>query len=457
MLLTFSITVFEVLERYGILWTSDEQDAYLHAWDVVGAYLGIGSPSVVDELEKKYKELRYHAGGESTCPRAPSSATSGTGCGPRRWMEHALLLDQIRDRQWIDPAPEGPFEITSWSSVRAGRILVHALLDELQAAMPRSLEQLPIAIIRALLPAVVCKRLNLGGSGLWFRGLAPASQAEPRDRAFTLWNGPNRIGAKTLRLLANDVTTDHGAVLAERRLRPAWSRRLVGRWSYADGGPENEPWVDETAPSCSPTSKTARGSGSTTLPSMEIAIPDHQQLVGAAVTTPGRRVVKSTGDGLLAVFADAAAAVDAAVEIQRRVMLQTWPRIDQLRVRIGLNTAGVGERPVTFSAALRIYAARLQSAGHGGQILLSGTTAEACSGRLRPDQQLIDLGRYLIRGFDEPLAVYSVVADGCALASPHYEQPPADTTNFRRTQSVARAVATTRSARRCGGWPSTAS
>ena len=50
-LLTFSITVFEVLERFGICWTADEQEAYLHLWDVIGAYLGIGSPAVRQQLE----------------------------------------------------------------------------------------------------------------------------------------------------------------------------------------------------------------------------------------------------------------------------------------------------------------------------------------------------------------------------------------------------------------------
>lgn len=40
MLLSFSVTTFEVLESYGIRWTSDEQEAYLYLWDLVGAHLG---------------------------------------------------------------------------------------------------------------------------------------------------------------------------------------------------------------------------------------------------------------------------------------------------------------------------------------------------------------------------------------------------------------------------------
>ena len=50
MLLSFSITVFDVLESYGIEWTADDQEAYLYLWDLVGAHLGIGSPYVVAHL-----------------------------------------------------------------------------------------------------------------------------------------------------------------------------------------------------------------------------------------------------------------------------------------------------------------------------------------------------------------------------------------------------------------------
>ena len=55
-LLTFTITVFEVLETFGQSWTADEQDAYLHLWDLVGAHLSIGAPAAIDELEKMWEK-----------------------------------------------------------------------------------------------------------------------------------------------------------------------------------------------------------------------------------------------------------------------------------------------------------------------------------------------------------------------------------------------------------------
>ena len=57
MLLTLSITVFEVLESYDLTWSVDEQEAYLHLWDVVGGYLGIGNPAVIEALRQQIEHV----------------------------------------------------------------------------------------------------------------------------------------------------------------------------------------------------------------------------------------------------------------------------------------------------------------------------------------------------------------------------------------------------------------
>ena len=77
--------------------------------------------------------------------------------------------------------------------------------------MPRSLELLPIAVMRALLPAVVRKRLNLGDNGLWFRSMALLPTGGLVTERFTIWNAPIRVGASALRFFANDVTA-HASV-----------------------------------------------------------------------------------------------------------------------------------------------------------------------------------------------------------------------------------------------------
>jgi hypothetical protein len=194
-LLSFTITVFEVLERFGIQWTVDEQEAYLHAWDVIGAYLGIGTPTVVALMES------YH--------QAPAALTDGRwhGLRPPSVEETRALLDQMRARQWIDPAPHDPFETDTWSSLRAGRILTKALLDELAAAMPPSLALLPLAVMRTLAPDVVRRRLNLGTNGLVLRALGALPKRRFVIDRFTAIHAPNALGGRVLRMLANEVTS----------------------------------------------------------------------------------------------------------------------------------------------------------------------------------------------------------------------------------------------------------
>ncbi len=59
-LLSFTITVFEVLEKFGISWTDEDQEAYFYVWDRVGETLGIGDESVIEELTgcDSFEELR---------------------------------------------------------------------------------------------------------------------------------------------------------------------------------------------------------------------------------------------------------------------------------------------------------------------------------------------------------------------------------------------------------------
>ncbi|MET0459491.1 MAG: adenylate/guanylate cyclase domain-containing protein [Ilumatobacteraceae bacterium] len=145
---------------------------------------------------------------------------------------------------------------------------------------------------------------------------------------------------------------------------------------------------------------------------MEHVVPGNHELTSEIVARHGGRVLKSTGDGALALFAEAIDAVDAAADVQRTLATHRWPEIGELRLRIGLNTGickvfdgDVLGRPPNL-------ASRLQAAGHGGQILLSGATADATRAQLGEGTSLQDLGYFLIRGFDEPVAVYTVVADG---------------------------------------------
>jgi class 3 adenylate cyclase len=78
---------------------------------------------------------------------------------------------------------------------------------------------------------------------------------------------------------------------------------------------------------------------------MAIDLEAHDQAVQEIVTGLGGSVFKHTGDGAIAAFADPAAAVLAAAEIQRTMSTLAWRTPDGLRVRVAVNTGAVVERP----------------------------------------------------------------------------------------------------------------
>src|SRR6185436_10631403 len=97
-------------------------------------------------------------------------------------------------------------------------------------------------------------------------------------------------------------------------------------------------------------------------------------------------------------------------EVQRAVRDRAWPGGHDVRVRIGLHTG----RPALTDAGyvgLAVHTvARICSAAHGGQILLSGA-ARTAAGRARPAGiSFRSLGSHRLRGLREPLKICQVVA-----------------------------------------------
>jgi hypothetical protein len=197
-LLTFTVSVFEVLERYGISWTGDEQRLYLQAWDRVGAFLGIGDETVVARL----RDL-------PDCDLPPDKQV----LRPQTVADARVLLQQMRDRQWLPVEPwkppakaqVGPIEEIA-GGLKPGRRLFEALLDELVAAMPPRWKWLPAVVTRTLAPPVVRDRLALGGGGL----VQVMSETLPKRRVtidrFTALELEDPIGGRMLRMMANQVT-----------------------------------------------------------------------------------------------------------------------------------------------------------------------------------------------------------------------------------------------------------
>jgi predicted ATPase/class 3 adenylate cyclase len=147
---------------------------------------------------------------------------------------------------------------------------------------------------------------------------------------------------------------------------------------------------------------------------MELALARHDELLNGAVASVDGRVVKHTGDGLLAVFPAASNAVQGAVEVQRRVSFETWPTDERLRVRVGIHGGpsdspddGWFTRGDDFVGPALHRCARLMAAAHGGQIVCSQAVVDAA--QPCTDVTFDDLGNHVLRGLARHERVHQVV------------------------------------------------
>jgi class 3 adenylate cyclase len=138
-----------------------------------------------------------------------------------------------------------------------------------------------------------------------------------------------------------------------------------------------------------------------------------RELLQAAVGAHRGLVVDCQGDALFAAFRSAGEAVAAAADGQRALAAEDWPADTVVRVRMGLHA---GEPQATGDGGYVgidvVRAARLCSAGHGGQVLLSETTRLLSGAETRP------LGMVTLRGMEAAEPVHQLVAPGLATRFP---------------------------------------
>ena len=145
---------------------------------------------------------------------------------------------------------------------------------------------------------------------------------------------------------------------------------------------------------------------------MAAALEAHDAILRAAVERAGGTVVKTTGDGLLAVFDRPEAALGAAVDGQRALEGQSWPTTAPLRVRMAVHAGSAEVRDGDFFGPTVNRAARLMAIGHGGQVLVSSTTSSLVAGALPPGSELLDLGEHRLKDLDRAERVYQLAAEG---------------------------------------------
>lgn len=132
-----------------------------------------------------------------------------------------------------------------------------------------------------------------------------------------------------------------------------------------------------------------------------------------AVANADGALVKSTGDGIMAVFSTAADAITAAVEGQR-----AHHRSAALKVRVAVNTGPITPIDGDYRGPLVNRCARLLELAAGGQILVTGLTAALAEGGLDPTTKLRSIGSHWLRDVPEPVEVAQVNSVGIASEFP---------------------------------------
>lgn len=128
---------------------------------------------------------------------------------------------------------------------------------------------------------------------------------------------------------------------------------------------------------------------------MSAALARHDWLAHETVEEGGGKIVKTTGDGVIAAFSDPASAVRTALRFQARLEDEPWPQsIGTLRARMAVHTGTAEERAGDYFGPTLNRAARLLDAGHGGQVLLSAATRYLIH---EHDLVIEDLGEHRLR------------------------------------------------------------
>jgi class 3 adenylate cyclase len=141
-------------------------------------------------------------------------------------------------------------------------------------------------------------------------------------------------------------------------------------------------------------------------------LAQQRRILRDAATAHGGTEIDTQGDAFFFSFARARDAAAAAAASQRALAETEWPAAAEVRVRMGLHTGepAVGEEGYVGLDVHR--AARICSAAHGGQVLMSETTRALVGSALREGLAVKDLGAQKLKDLEEPEHIYQLLVEG---------------------------------------------
>jgi class 3 adenylate cyclase/sugar lactone lactonase YvrE len=165
----------------------------------------------------------------------------------------------------------------------------------------------------------------------------------------------------------------------------------------------------------------------------------HHELLEGVFASHGGQVVDTQGDAFFVAFPRPRDALAAAAEVQRVLDGHSWPDGVTVRVRVGIHTGEAnmaGERYVGLTVH---RAARISAVGHGGQVLVSQTTANLVEDDIDhlDGLALTDLGERQLKDIARPVRIYQLDVDGLRKDFPPLKAPRPQKRGRRRIALVA--------------------
>ena len=142
---------------------------------------------------------------------------------------------------------------------------------------------------------------------------------------------------------------------------------------------------------------------------MGAALARHDALIRAAVETHGGHVFKTVGDATHAAFQAPRDSLEAAIDAQQALASEDWNDIGSLVVRMGIHVGTAELRDGDYFGGTLNRASRIESAAHGGQILLSRIAVELLEDEPLDAISFKSLGSHRLRNLDRPEHLYQAV------------------------------------------------
>ncbi|MFT6290214.1 MAG: putative ATPase/class 3 adenylate cyclase [Ilumatobacter sp.] len=139
---------------------------------------------------------------------------------------------------------------------------------------------------------------------------------------------------------------------------------------------------------------------------MGAALAEHDRRLDEVSERHGGYIFTTAGDSYAVAFPDPMSALAATLDAQ--LMLAQPAPGPKILVRMGIHTGTAIERAGDYFGPVLNRCARLMSVGHGGQVLVSGTTAKLLRGHIDTDWQLVDLGEHRLKDLAVPEHIFQL-------------------------------------------------